>query len=614
MQLTWLLGALSQAGFGSRTRRQAMRLRFTRHAADASRRAGSELALELLNQMRYSVFLWSALLFGLGACAPGSIPIATEAVSPTALAISGTPYTPRPTNTPVVTNVSPVTSTPRPIATVTDAIRPSVTPTVKPHDLALSTLNIQQIVQLQRFGRSYPRQVVWLPNADMIAVASSAEISIMSTTSFDVIQTLNAQTAYPAITVSSTGQRLFVAANSVQVWDLHSGQLVNTFGDIAGGIRCFAISADERLLAIAGPAWAGGGDPDYQLEIIDISSGRIIHSTQRYGIISSVAVDPIGRWVASNSERGLEMFDGQTGELLQIAPDNFGHIAFGSDGILAEGQERGAEPLRVWDARTGELVFTIDNGFGRPVFSADGQRLVLWAESGAIQIRETTAFQLVHTLEIPGSEMIDVALSSDGKTLAIVTLDGLSIWDIESGAMTSSVTSFTQPINAIAFSPEANLLLGQFGDSVAYAWDIESGTLSSSTVAFERAPSANLQSPDGQVRTEEWIDDSVYPPVGAIRLIDNNNDVIHELIGHRVVFGEGFIGLVESLAFNWDGSVLASAGYDDSIWLWDTKTGTALLTLPRQTLLRDINFSPDGRYLASGSWDGTIHLWGLPTP
>ena len=37
MQLTWLLGAPSQAGFGSRLRRRATRPRLSRHAADASR-------------------------------------------------------------------------------------------------------------------------------------------------------------------------------------------------------------------------------------------------------------------------------------------------------------------------------------------------------------------------------------------------------------------------------------------------------------------------------------------------------------------------------------------------------------------------------------------------
>ena len=37
MQLTWLIGAPGQAGLGSPVRLRAVRLRFTRHAADAGR-------------------------------------------------------------------------------------------------------------------------------------------------------------------------------------------------------------------------------------------------------------------------------------------------------------------------------------------------------------------------------------------------------------------------------------------------------------------------------------------------------------------------------------------------------------------------------------------------
>ena len=37
MQLTWLLGAPTHAGFGSPARRRAGRFRLTRHAADAGR-------------------------------------------------------------------------------------------------------------------------------------------------------------------------------------------------------------------------------------------------------------------------------------------------------------------------------------------------------------------------------------------------------------------------------------------------------------------------------------------------------------------------------------------------------------------------------------------------
>jgi WD40 repeat protein len=71
-------------------------------------------------------------------------------------------------------------------------------------------------------------------------------------------------------------------------------------------------------------------------------------------------------------------------------------------------------------------------------------------------------------------------------------------------------------------------------------------------------------------------------------------------------------GLVTSVAFSPDGSLLASGGgYGDAtIKLWRVSDGALVRTLTGHTAeVRSVSFSPDGRLLASGSWDYTIKLW-----
>lgn len=67
------------------------------------------------------------------------------------------------------------------------------------------------------------------------------------------------------------------------------------------------------------------------------------------------------------------------------------------------------------------------------------------------------------------------------------------------------------------------------------------------------------------------------------------------------------------LAFSPDGQLLATAGSDGIIYLWNAADGLFLRTLEgHRGSIRDLAFSPDGSLLASVSADGSLRLWGVP--
>ena len=72
-------------------------------------------------------------------------------------------------------------------------------------------------------------------------------------------------------------------------------------------------------------------------------------------------------------------------------------------------------------------------------------------------------------------------------------------------------------------------------------------------------------------------------------------------------------GMVFTVAFSPEGTLLAAGDGTAQIRLWDISKGLRIMTLQgHDDAVWSLCFSPDGRWLASGSADNTVRLWKIP--
>ncbi len=82
--------------------------------------------------------------------------------------------------------------------------------------------------------------------------------------------------------------------------------------------------------------------------------------------------------------------------------------------------------------------------------------------------------------------------------------------------------------------------------------------------------------------------------------------------GQEVLTLRGHTDSVSALAFSPDGKRLVSTSADKTVRLWETNSGKELLTLTGHTLaVNCVAFSQDGRYVVTGSNDKQVRVWDL---
>lgn len=159
-------------------------------------------------------------------------------------------------------------------------------------------------------------------------------------------------------------------------------------------------------------------------------------------------------------------------------------------------------------------------------------------------------------------------------------------------------------VNAIAITPQGNILVTASDDKTIKLWNLQTGELIHTFFGHSAPVNAVAISPDGRMLVSGSLDRKV------IEWKLDKREMIRELYSD---FGSPYshrYGSVHSVAFSCDGGAIASASGDKTIKIWNRRNGQLVQKLAGHSgKVLSVNFRPQSTILASGSADRTIKIW-----
>ncbi|HEY7314049.1 MAG TPA: serine/threonine-protein kinase [Gemmataceae bacterium] len=235
------------------------------------------------------------------------------------------------------------------------------------------------------------------------------------------------------------------------------------------------------------------------------------------------------------------------------------------------------------------------------VFTPDGERVASGDDLGIINVWGTAHGERLASREGHKGSVLALACAADG-TLASGGRDGrIAIWKRATFASERVLEpDAKRPIRGLSFErhDQGRILMSVGDDNVLAFWSVDEGKLVGSR-SLPSEPASAACAPD---RNFWW---AIGMQDGRTLVWNHATRNQHELKGHTES--------VESLAFSPHGELLATAGADGILSLWDVEKGTRRATLAENLrAIHGVAISPRGNLLAAVGADG-VRLWKLET-
>lgn len=398
-----------------------------------------------------------------------------------------------------------------------------------------------------------------------------------------------ARGALPGAVFSPDSQLLAAADGAtVVLWD------TTTFGS-----KVLPATGQHLAFVPGRPAMLAVGR-DTEVMLWDVEGEQLL-ATLSAGIpnpVHGLATSPDGRTILAATDSTIVAWQrdwlpllGHTSPVADVAVDRR------TGNTVSAGADR---LLRRWSPRGEPVSSPLPEPLVQQVLSRDGSRLATTGDAGTVAVWDTAHTAApVATVPGPGSgRSLAIALSMDGRLLAVAGDHGTTVWDVSSAQPVRRAALAVTALS-LAFSPNGRHLLTGYLDVAV--WDTASWTVTARYAGLGTPALGVAAGPDARRVAAIGSD-------GVVAVWDQNANPAEP------VRPRGLNGQVRAVTFSPDGRLLAAGGEDRTVAVWEAATGETWASLTgHRARINALAWSPDGGTLFSASSDNTITPWPVHT-
>ena len=477
------------------------------------------------------------------------------------------------------------------------------------------------------------RSIAYSPDGTTLASGGYNEVCLWDVSTGQLKNTITFLAGHVNVTFSPDGTTIASRSEvgKVELWDAATGILKNTLEATSdgawGNLSTIVYSPDGTTIASAGNHVEGASSSRLGVRLWDAVSGELKVILVHGSSVDSIAFSPDGATLASASGHEIRSWDASTRQLKTTFIEHISSIsgiaAYSPDGMTLATKSPDYK-VSLWNAVTGQLKAVLEGhteSITSVVYNPDGQTLASGSDDKTIRLWDSDTGRHLRTLGGHTDYVNIISFSPDGSILASGSSDNtVRLWDAATGQLKAVLEGHTESVTSVVYNPDGTTLASGNGDpsilsrwARIHLWDAATGQLKAvlndviSVFSIVYSPHGTTFTSTGVYREDfPWSNEFDWDALkGTVRLWD-------AATGEPKITLTGHISPVLSIAYNLDGTTLASGGYDKTIRLWDVNTGRHIRTLTRHTgSVWSVAFNPDGNTLASGSSDGTVLLWDL---